>query len=310
MTALLSGCGQTPAPSAPPASPPAAATLINCDFEISTAPSPQRVVTIKSTPLELMLALGLADRVVGSAMLDGPVPDELAPSDWKASVISEELPSRELLLAAEPDFVFAGWASNLGSDGIGTREELLSFGIRSYVAPPACTFGADSAEPLDFDDIFEMFSEIGTIFEAETQATALIEEQRARLAAIDTPSAPRTALWFSSGDDTPFVGGGSGAPNMIMQAAGLTSLTADEPQSWFSMPWESFVASDPDVIVLVDAPWNSAQKKQDLLEGHPAASTMSAVKAKSYIVVSFATTEAGVRNVEAVEAIATALQAQ
>ena len=306
----LGGCASTAQDDAPVSQPAVSDTLENCGFTLTTAPAPERVVTIKSTPLELMLALGLSDRVVGSAMLDGPVPDALAPSGWEAPVISDELPSQEVLLAAEPDFVFAGWASNLESDGVGTREDLLGFDIRSYIAPPACDFGSDASSALEFDDVFQMVSEVGGIFGVEDRADSLIAEQRARLDAVEASGSGPSALWFSSGGDTPFVGGGTGAPNMIMAAAGLRNAAASEPQSWFSMAWEAFVDADPDVIVLVDAPWNSAAQKRELLEQHPAARTMRAVRDERFIVVDFATTEAGVRNVEAVETIAQALDTE
>ncbi|MGO1544098.1 MAG: ABC transporter substrate-binding protein [Gulosibacter sp.] len=264
-------------------------------------------MTIKSTPLELMLALGLEDRVVGSAFLDGPVSDDLAPAGWAPTVLADDLPSQEVLISASPDLVFAGWESNLSTDGVGTREDLLSKGMRTYVAPPACEFGGAATEPLTFDGVFQMITEVGSIFEVEDRAEALVAEQQTRLDAVAVPAESTTALWYSSGDDTPFVGGGTGTPNMIMAAAGLENVAASEPQSWYSMPWESFVASDPDVIVLVDAPWNSAEQKRERLEAHPAASKMTAVQESNYIIVDFATTEAGVRNVEAVETIANAM---
>lgn len=292
-------------PAAIPASEASAepAVIENCGSELAVDPAPERVVTIKSTPLELMLALGLSDRVVGSAFLDGPVPDALAPAGWEPVILSDELPSREVLISASPDLVFAGWESNLSADGIGTRDDLERLGMRSYVPPPACDFGADEADALSFDAVFGMYTEVGRLFGVPDRAEQLVSEQRERLAAIDPLERQTTALWYSSGGDAPFVGGSTGAPNMIMEAAGLTNVVADEPQSWFSMPWEAFVASDPDVIVLVDAPWNSADEKRARLEAHPAARTMRAVQQRSYIVVDFATTEAGVRNIEAVESI-------
>ena len=302
---LLVGCsapGQTQQ-SAASDEPTAPSTIENCDVAVEVAPAPERVVTVKSTPLELMLALGLEDRIVGSAFLDGPVPASLAPSGWNVNEISDKVPGRELLLSTQPDFVFAGWASNLTADGPGTRSELEGLGIRSYVSPAACDFGEATPQTLTFDGVFEMYRQIGTIFEVPDRAETLIASQQEELAKIATPKQPLSALWFSSGDDTPFVGGGTGAPNMIMEAAGLTNVVADQEASWASLSWEAFVASDPDVIILVDSPWNSAAAKRERLESHPAAQTMRAVQAGHYIVVDFATTEAGVRNVEAVATI-------
>ncbi|WP_120003207.1 ABC transporter substrate-binding protein [Nesterenkonia muleiensis] len=286
---------------------PAAGTdspiIENCGFDLPAEPTPERVVTIKSTPLELMLALDLSELVVGAAFLDGPPPEELLPRDWEVPVLAEELPGREALLAAEPDVVFAGWESNLSADGIGTREDLSDMGLRSYIAPPACEFGQE-ASPLRFEDIFEMITEVGVLFAAEDRAAALIDEQRTALEGIEEPESPQQLLWYSSGEETPFVGGGTGAPQMIIEAAGHTNVGADHPETWFSMPWESFVDSDPDIIVLVDAPWHTAADKRQRLESHAAAQHMTAVQQEQFVVVDFATTEAGVRNIEAVQTLA------
>src|SRR5699024_9698348 len=113
--------------------------------------------------------------------------------------------------------------------------------------------------------------------------------------------------WYSSGEDAPFVAGGVGTPQMIMEAAGVTNMLVEEPRTWFSMSWEAFVAESPDYIVLVDAPWNSGEQKRERLEAHPAASQMEAVTQESYIEVPFAATEAGVRNVDAVKIVAEAV---
>ncbi|UOR02184.1 ABC transporter substrate-binding protein [Leucobacter allii] len=281
-------------------------TIRNCDTDLAISPTPERVVTIKSTPLELMLALGLEDRVVASAFLDGPLPDELLPSGWEPNVISDDVPGRELLVSQTPDLVFAGWASNLSADGPGTRDALEQLGIRSYVSPAACDFGEAAPEALTFEDDFAMFREVGTIFGAEQRAEELVAEQQRRLEAIERPDRELTALWYSSGDDAPFVGGGTGAPNMIMEAAGLRNVEAESEESWLSLSWESFVAADPDVIVLVDTPWSTAEDKRERIETQPAAQTMRAVVKQRYITVPFDTTEAGVRNVDGVEIVASA----
>ena len=231
-------------------------SLTNCGHELKIPSTPESVVTIKSTPLELLLALDLEDKVSGSAFLDGPVPDSLAPEGWEPNILSDELPSKEVLLDANPDLVFAGWESNLSADGIGDRSDLENLGIHAYVSPPACEFGSEDQGPVTFDDIFEMFSEVGEIFDVSDRADKLISSQKEQLDSIEAPEETSTALWFSSGSDTPFVGGGAGTPNMIMQAAGLENVAATEDQSWFGMPWETFVSSDPDFIVLVDSPWN------------------------------------------------------
>ena len=107
--------------------------------------------------------------------------------------------------------------------------------------------------PLTFDEVFREFEEAGAIFGVPDAAADLVAEQRAALDAIEPNDDGLTALWYCSGDDTPFVGAGIGAPQMIMEAAGLENVAADVEDTWTSMGWEAIVAADPDVIVLVDA---------------------------------------------------------
>ena len=49
----------------------------------------------------------------------------------------------------------------------------------------------------------------------------------------------------------------------------------------------------------MDAAWNSAEAKRELLATNPATANLTAVLNERYLVVPFAATEAGVRNVPA-----------
>src|SRR5665647_927951 len=68
------GAGSAAEPSTSPASPATTApsadaypiTLDNCGFEVTFTQAPQRVVTIKSSTTEMLLALGVGDRIVGT----------------------------------------------------------------------------------------------------------------------------------------------------------------------------------------------------------------------------------------------------
>ncbi|WP_348648570.1 ABC transporter substrate-binding protein [Cryobacterium breve] len=134
---------------------------------------------------------------------------------------------------------------------------------------------------------------------APEAAARLVATQRKELTTLSPATTKTSALWYSSGVDSPYVGAGIGAPQMIMDAAGLTNVFASVKDTWTSVGWESVVAADPSVIVLVDATWNTAESKIKTLEANPATKNLSAVKNKRYITLPFASTEAGIRNVEA-----------
>jgi len=248
----------------------------------------------------MLLALGLEDRLVGTAFADGPVPDEYRAAYDAVPVVSDKVPGQEAVLALAPDLVYAGWESSFSADGAGDRATLADRGITSYVSPAACKEKGYMPDPLTFADVFDEIREVGAVFGVPDRADALVEQQEQALAGATTPTGETTALWYSSGSDQPYVGAGIGAPQMIMDAAGLTNVFADVHDTWTSTGWEQVVASDPDVIVLVDASWNTADKKVALLEQNPATSQLTAVREHRYLTVPFAASEAGVRNAAAV----------
>lgn len=292
----LAGCADDPAADAGDASAQAV-TVTNCGTEVTVESPPERIVTIKSTPTELVLALGLGDKVVGTAFLDGPVAEELAPAE-PLPEISDQAPGQEAVLEREPDFVFAGWESNLAADTAGERDTLAELGVTTYVAPSACQ-SEGAPEKMTYDLLFDHFLEAGDLLGAEAAAGELVAEQRAELDALGTVAEGTTALWWSSGVDTPFVGGGIGAPQMVMERVGLTNVAGDVEQTWTSLGWEAIVDADPDVIVLVDADWNTAAQKIKDLESNPATAEMTAVKEQRYLTIPFPAAEAGVRSVAA-----------
>ncbi len=279
-------------------------TIENCGQTVTFDAAPERVVTIKSTATELLLSLGLGDRIVGVGFQDGPLPDNLA---IDLPVLSDKLPSQEVVLEAEPDFIYGGWESNFAADGAGERPTLEQLGVATYVAPAACR----SVMPpkLTFEALFNEIGEMGTIFDVEDAAAALVTEQRATLSSIQPDPRGLTALWYSSGTKTPYVGAGSNAPAMILEALGLANIYADVPEGWTSASWEAIVDANPDVIVLVDAAWNSAEQKKTLLADNPITSQLDAVIHQRYLVIPFPAAEAGVRNVPATADLAAQLGA-
>lgn len=294
-----------PEPSSPAATAAAfdPVTLDNCGTQVKVDAPPRRVVTIKSTPTEMLLALGLADRIVGVGFQDGPVPDQWAAQAASLPVISDKVPDQEAVLELEPDFVYGGWESNFSADGAGERLVLAERGIDSYVSPSACQEPEHQPDPLTFDEVFREITEVGAIFGVPDRATALVAQEKAALAAV-TPVSGVSAFWWSSGNDAPYAGGGIGAPQLIMTAAGLTNILADVHATWAPAGWEAVVAADPDVLVLVDATWNTYDHKVEVLESNPALAQLTAVREHRYVRVPFASTEAGVRNVEAAASVA------
>ena len=90
----------------------AAVTVTNCGAPLTVDGIPERVVTNDTGITEMMFALGLADRLVGYTSYRGKERD-IASSPWQAEFDRTTMLgyafTREVVQAAAPDFVFAGW---------------------------------------------------------------------------------------------------------------------------------------------------------------------------------------------------------
>lgn len=301
-TAALAGCTNSSTAPLPATPSPSALILQNCDTSVTFETMPERVVTIKSSTTEMLLALGLGDRIIATAFQDGPVPEQWAADAAGLPVISAKLPSEEAVLDLEPDLVYAGWESAFTPDTAGDRAELAGLGIATFVSPAACRSVTPSK--LTFDAVFGEIAQVASIFRVD--ASELIATQQSILAAVTSaaPGKDRSAFWYSSGTDTPYVGAGSGAPQLVLEAAGLSNIAGDVDATWAPFNWEAVVAADPYFIIVVDSDWNTAAAKIAFLESHPATANLTAVKSGRYITVPFAASEAGVRSVETAASIA------
>lgn len=283
-------------------------TVDNCGTEVTFTQAPGAVVTAKSSTTEAMLALGLGDRIVATAFSDGPLPTWLEEAGAQVPAVvtplTDQLPSLESTLELAPDLVFVGWESNLSADGIGPRESFTQFGVNTYVAPSACKEPEYQPNPLTYDHVFADITQLGQIFDASDRATELVASQRAELDQVTPDTRGLTALWWSSGSKTPFVGGGIGSAQLTMDTVGLTNIAADIKDSWGPMSWEKVIEADPDVIVLVDSAWGTTEKKIGVLKDNPVTAQLTAVKNDRYLVVPFPATEPGVRSVSAATQLA------
>lgn len=284
-------------------------TVDNCGFDATLEAPPERVVTIKSSATEMLLALGVGDRIVGTGFPDGPVPDEWADAAADLPLLSDRVPAAEVVLGTEPDLVYVGWESNLTAEGAGDRAMLAGLGVATYVSPSACKDPAHQPDRLTFETVFAEITEVAALLGVPDTADALVADQRAALAGIVPDDRGLTALWYSSGSDIPYVGAGIGAPQMIMDAVGLTNIAGGVEDTWTSFAFEQVAAEDPDVVVLVDATWNTAESKRELLASNPVTANLTAVREGRFLVVPFAASEAGVRNVPAAVDLAAQLAA-
>jgi iron complex transport system substrate-binding protein len=281
-------------------------TIENCGAATTYATPPQRVVTMNQAATELMLQLGLQDRLVGTAYLDDAIHPVLAAAYAKVPVLTRQYPSQDELFSVRPDFVFAAYTSAFSlEEGVGPREDL---GVPSYLAPSGCP--QRGREPVSMETLYREIREIGRIFGVLPRAEQLIASYQADLRAIQgqigTIASPPTVFWYDAGSP-PSVGACCGMPNEILRLVGARNVFVDKPGSWTGVSWKEVIARNPAVIVLVDSPWSPASEKARWLSREPAYAAIDAVSHQRFVTIDFSSTTPGIRTVAAVRRLAEAL---
>lgn len=287
-----------------------AQTIESCDTSFALERAPTRAITLNQHATEIMLALGLEDRLIGTAYLDDTIPDQWLQAYNTVPVLSERYPAREVVLAENPDFLFAGFASAFNDTNLGAETEWHDIGIGTYVVNAECRNQHPADMRMTTDPIFIDLERIGALFDVEEAAGAIATDIRTRLDAAATvaPGAGQTAFLFDSGTDTAFSAGCCGAPGLLVETVGLENIAGDVEGRWADLAWETVATADPDVIILIEAEWSTAEEKRTHLETDPVLSQLRAVKEQSYVVVPFSETLLGLRFVDGVERLAAGLE--
>lgn len=286
------------------------AEVTACGHTTTVDAPPESAVTLNQGATEVMLALGLEESMAGTAYLDEAIAEQWQDAYDTVPVLSEEYPTNEEFLAAEPDFAYASYVSAFDPKVAGTQAELDDLGIASYLSPFGCEDDAERAEPT-FDAVWAEIEDIGTLFGVGDVAEDVVADQQATLAELEesAPGEGLSAVWYDSGTKTPLVGAGGSGPELVMDSVGLENVFADLDGGWADGSWEDVVATDPDVIIVVDAAWDSAQSKIEYLRSDPVLSELTAVAEDRLVTVSYAEGTPGVRMVDGVATVAEQVEA-
>ena len=142
--------------------------------------------------------------------------------------------ARRVAGRANPDFVYAAYASAFGQEAAGPREELVDLGAHSYVSPAGCG-GRRRPESVSIATVYGELRDIGRIFGVSARAEQVIATYQADIQAtqarIGIVKKPPTVFWYDSGDP-PSAGACCGSPNEIMRLVGAENVFGDTPGSW------------------------------------------------------------------------------
>ncbi|MBB4569278.1 ABC transporter substrate-binding protein [Rhizobium leucaenae] len=303
-------------------------TIENCGAQVTFQKAPERAIGLGQNSAEILLLLGLQDKMVGTAFWPSKVLPQLAEANAKVKLLTVEFPTFESILAENPDFVAAALPSLMGpSSKVAKREDYDKVGIPTYLSPSTCLstkevkdqYGS-RAQLWNTDLLYKEIDELSQIFDVADRGQALIADFKAREAALRSSVSKdgknlSYVFWFSSPSPSAdaYLGGKNAASGFIADLLGGHNAVTAEAE-WPTLGWESIIAANPDVIVVSNLDRNrweldKSEAKIKFLTTDPAVSQISAVKNKAIVVMDGQAMNPTVRTVYGAEQVADQLKA-
>ncbi len=294
----------------------------NCGVEVRFDKAPSRTVALGANSAEILLLLGLEDRLAASAFWPSKVMPELAKANEKVKVLTVEIPTFEAVLAQEPDFVAAQTVLLLGPESkVASREDFAKLGIPSYLSPSTCTNRQDTkdiygsrSELWNMDLVYKEIDDLSRIFDVQDKGQAVIADFKAREATLREKAKARGKdysylFWFSSPSPSAdaYLTGKLGPGGFIADLLGGRSAIQSEAE-WPTLNWEGIIAANPDVFVVADLDRNRWEldkpaAKIKFLTTDPAVSQLEAVKQGRIVVMDGQAMNPTVRTIRGAEQV-------
>lgn len=209
--------------------------------------APEKVVANTQGAAELLIKLGLADKMVGVAALYGSGDPAVQEEFKKIPVLSKEYASKELVVGAGPDLVLGRGDLFADADwGSGTVGGLNELGIKTFVQ-------STSLQGATLDSLYKDIEQLGQIFDVQDRAAAYIAELKERAAKLKEGAAAAGAKTFAYVSD-----GGNGAiavysgniDTFAGDVLGLVGLTNSYADVTGEISKEQLIATNPDVLLI------------------------------------------------------------
>jgi iron complex transport system substrate-binding protein len=266
-------------------------TVYSCEEPVTFESIPQRTIAMDTNMVEMMLALGLEDHMVGYWISGVEVGEEFKDQIEELELISDVTwppPSMEVILSFDPDFVFGAWEYNFSEESGVNPQKLEQAGVKTYVLSESCVAaGVKPSESIDstYNDILNL----GKIFKVENRAQELVDEMKGNIQEvqekIEEVERPLRGFYYGGGADAAFTAGKYAMVTKMMRSVGAENILGDVEDDWIpSAGWETIIEKDPEFIMIDDTPWESAQARIDTLESLPQLESVTAIQEKNYIV--------------------------
>ena len=268
---------------------------------------PERVVSISQANTELLLSLGLGDKIVATAHRTSAPWDQTAQEYESLNFLAQDAyPSKEVVLAQEPDLII-GWYSLFADEDLGPTQDWNDRGVATYLMKNTVS----GLGKRNFDYLVEDIRNIGIIFNIQDRTDVVIQEIQERLAAvaaqtdgISMEERPTVVTVQMVKDNQWFARADTDLTANIIELAGGRCL--DREYGYTSM--EVLVDMDPDAILVIDRDTSPAEDTIQALLDNPSLQEVSAVKNQNFYVITHVSFYCGsMRTVEDIEGLAQVL---
>ncbi|WP_306231246.1 ABC transporter substrate-binding protein [Agrococcus beijingensis] len=259
--ALLAGCS-----AAEPAETPASAETVTVPSnlgEVEVALLPERIAVLDNTAMETLLAFGITPVAIPTQLVS---PDRF--SAWVqdesiADIGTHREPDFEALAAADPDLIIGGYRFSEYTDEL------------AAIAPTIDVAANEEHEDGYVASLREQTASLGTIFDQQDEATAIVDELDAAVEAA-TEAATGKSVFLG------IVNGGkldNGAERLSRMAdeIGMTDVFAGEAGDIHQdsgLAPETIAQADPEWAIVLDrdaaAGAGDAQPAKQVVESNPA----------------------------------------
>lgn len=273
------------------------------NVEITYEKAPERVASLAGFATEMLLALGLEDKIVGYAWQDNDVLPQYQEAFEKLTPLCDPGmdPGEEILLASQPDLVVS-WASWSDEDYYNYKN-LEKNGIQAY------GFHCERTSGASLQDVYDDFLNLGKIFRVEDRAEALVAEMQSNIAAVEERVKDKEPVKvfvcdIASSEEQAFTIG-AGLPADLIEKAGGKNIVEGTDLNWTRVSWETVAEANPDWIV-IDY-YTGAEDVVgtiEFLKTQPALMNLDAVKNEKFIILGLTDISASERNDDAVELMA------
>ncbi len=254
MTAILTGCKNTQAPSEKTEEKgDYSVTVIDgLKQEVKFTKKPMKIISVLPSSTEIIYALGEGDRIIGVSDFDN-YPNEVTSKEKFGSM---EL-NIEKIIAAKPDMLILSvyhaktYATNL--------QQLHDVGIQVLTVEDATTF----------EGTYQAIKQMGEVLATEPQAEEIIakmkkdvDDVRSSVKALNVTEKKEVWVEISPSPEIYTAGKGTFVDEM------LTMLNADnvakDIDGWSKMSEEQVVAANPDIIITTYGSYQTDATKQVL----------------------------------------------